>query len=145
LKPLKGFLVSRRALTKLAQEFFMLLTAFLTVRPQKIAIPVRLRPAECIELVVAHHGEGCAGITHAFSYVKYLTLFRSTINEITYKDHSAIRVTKDSIHIAIVHLLQEAVQHLHMSMDIANEIVFVCGHELLSSWLQQSSSQRRFA
>ena len=58
---------------------------------------------------------------------------------------SRIRMTKDAIVIAKVHFPQQAAQHFGMSMDIANEIVIACDHELLSFWLRQSSSQRRFA
>ena len=70
-------------------------------------------------------------------------LLRTVCGEL--KDHPAIWVTKDAIVITIVHFAQQAAQHLGMSMDIANEIVLACDHELLSLWLRQSWSQRPLA
>jgi hypothetical protein len=123
----------------------MLLLVILTVRPQKTTIPVRLRPAQGIELVVAHDGERRAGLTHTPRDMKHLALLRSAIDKIAYKDYLAIPVTKDSVIFAIFHCPQEAAQQLCVTVNIADKVVIACHHALLSLGLRQSSSQRCLA
>ena len=48
----------------------MLLFVVPTVRPKRAATPLRFGTAERIELAASHRGERCAGITHAFGFVK---------------------------------------------------------------------------
>jgi hypothetical protein len=75
----------------------------------------------------------------------HLTLFRSAIDKIAGKNHPAIAVAKDAIVVMIVHFPQQAAQHLGVTVDVTNDVIITCDHELLSVWVRQSSSQRRFA
>jgi hypothetical protein len=132
LKPLQGFPVGRRTLSHLEQKFFMLLFVLLTVRSEKTSRPVRLGPAKGVELMVAHDCQRSAGVTHASRDNKHLALLRSAVDKVSYKNHPAVRVPKDSVVIAIFHFPQQATQHLCMTVNIANEIVVICNHEFLS-------------
>jgi hypothetical protein len=84
----------------------MLLFIVLAVRPQKPAIPVGLGPAERVELVISHDGERRTGGTPAFGNMKHFPLLWSAIDKIANKNYLAIRMTKNALILAIIHLLQ---------------------------------------
>jgi hypothetical protein len=91
----------------------MLLLVGLAMGPQKPAIPIRLGPAQGVELVIAHDSERCAGSTHPSRNMKHPALVRSAIDEISDKNYLTIPVTKDATVIAIVRLSQQPAQRPH--------------------------------
>jgi hypothetical protein len=56
--------------------------------------------------VVSDDGERRTDVAHSLSDMKNLPLFWSAIDKIANEDYSSIRVTEDSIVIAIVHFPQ---------------------------------------
>jgi hypothetical protein len=97
--------MGRRTFAYLTEKFLVLLLIVWRVRSQKTASPVRLRPPQGVELMVAHDGQSRARFTHASRDTKHLLLVWPAIDKIANKNYPAILVTKYSAVITIAHFL----------------------------------------
>jgi hypothetical protein len=93
------------------------------VGPEESVVVGLGRPPDGIELVIAHHRICRTGVAHGANHPQHLALFRTTVNEIADKDHPPRRMPEHAVDIGISEPLQQPVQRIGMTVNVANEII----------------------
>ena len=112
----------------MTKKLCVLARIFLRMLAQKPPIFVLCCPTDRVEFVISHYRACCAGFAHGAGNSQDLPLLRTAIYEITNKDHFSLRISKNTIDLGVLELVQKSMQSVSMTMNVTNEIVSFVSH-----------------
>jgi hypothetical protein len=104
------------------------------VYPHRIGSTGFRHPHVRVRCVRFRHRDCSAGFAHGAGNSQDLPLPGTAIYEITSKDHFALRISKNTIDLGVLELVQQSMQSVSMTVNVTNEIVSLASHELASSF-----------
>ncbi len=103
----------------------MLVTILAAMAAKKLSGPCIVcgRPSNRIELVISHYRQCMTRFNHPLGNVDDLKLLRPSVNEVTKKNHLALRMLPNAAILGIAKLDQQSLKHRCITVDIANYVV----------------------
>ena len=91
-------------------------------------IIVRCCPSDGIELMIAKHRAGCAGLAHSSRNPQNFSLIGAAINKVTNKYYFSAVVPECTVDFTIAKFNQQSAQRIRMAVDIADQVITLFSH-----------------